>query len=49
MRENEKRLTIEIDKAIHHEIKRRALEKKVTLKSWILLAVIKAMNEEDGK
>lgn len=49
MRINEKRLTIEIDKALHHEIKRRALEKKISLKNWILQAVVKAMNEEDVK
>lgn len=48
MKPNETRLVIEFDKNLHHDIKRRAVEQRMTMKAWIILAVSKLMQEEDS-
>lgn len=34
-----KRLVLEIDEELHKEIKRRALERNITLRRWVLRAI----------
>ncbi len=50
MKPNEKRLIIEIDKNLHHLIKKAALEQKTTIKNWLMVAISEKMNNQrDGK
>lgn len=49
MRINETRLTIEIDRNLHYAIKRRALEKKLTLKAWLIMIIAKALRDENNE
>jgi len=46
MKISEKRLVIEIDRNLHHDIKKRALDKKLTIKAWIMVAIAKAIKDE---
>lgn len=34
-----KRLVLDIDEELHKEIKRRALERNITLRRWVLRAI----------
>lgn len=49
MKISEKRLVIEIDRNLHHDIKKRALEKKLTIKAWIMMAIAKAIKDESNE
>lgn len=44
---NKKKLVIEIDEELHFIVKRRALNKRKTLKSWIIEAIANLIREED--
>lgn len=49
MKENITRMVIEINKSFLHELKQRALNNRMSLKNWVLLALTKAIYEEDNK
>lgn len=40
------RIVLEVPEILRFDLKRRALEKRMTLKNWILLAIKKALEEE---
>ena len=46
MKPNEQRLVLNIDRGLHTSIKLIATKKHLTIKSWLLLAIAKALNEE---
>jgi predicted HicB family RNase H-like nuclease len=43
----DKRLNIQIDEELHKEIKRRALERNITLRKWVLRAIKQAIKYEE--
>lgn len=48
MHTSKKRLVIEIDEDLRFNLKKRALNQRITLKDWILSAVAIAIQQEDG-
>lgn len=48
MKEAKKKLIIEIEEALHQEIKMRALLKNINMKAWILRAIADAIKKEDS-
>lgn len=46
MKPNIQRLTFEIDRSLHASIRTIAFQKHMTMKSWVLTAIAKALQEE---
>ena len=40
------RLIFNINKEIHYEIKKRALKKKLTVREWLMMAIIEQIRRE---
>lgn len=45
-KEDEKRLTVNLKKVVHQEIKRRALFRNITLRRWIEIAIKNQIKKE---
>lgn len=43
-----KRLLVDLDRALHFEIKRRALEKGMTIRQWIEEAIVNQIKKDTG-
>ena len=46
MKDRETRLVIEIDRSLHHKIKMLALERHMTIKSFVILAIARELQNE---
>lgn len=42
----EKRLTIEVDRNIHNDIKKLAIDKDLSLKQWVMEAIVDKIRKE---
>ncbi len=47
MNDHDTRLVVELSRRIHYDIKRRALENRLTIKEWVLRAIAREMVREN--
>jgi hypothetical protein len=49
MKPNIKRLVIELDANVHHTIKMAATERNMTIKNWVIVALVNALSEHQDQ
>lgn len=43
-----KKFIIELEEDIHKDIKRRCVERNITMRKWVLIAIIERIKREEG-